>query len=301
MSDAKTSAKPVVVSKDKDVAPAPKSASGTKQPTASDPGDTKAKVVTPTKKGVKKGSTKTTKVVKNIYKRIVKITTANKVNDKLKSNGYAHRMLFYRTPTGETLFIAKLPVIEDKSAYTGPIEAYVTANPDIKNTYKLTDFFALRGSRHDQPLDNGRQSVWKAGVYVHANLENNTNEWASKWAKNWAKLYTELTSKERGLSKYESKYLSVETQTDADVKTAFLGTFLTTYDVLRISEHSHQGTSIKQLVEDDAFINTYFGPTGVHDARVIYNEMCGEQLGNLTVSPFSMANPTALIDGFEAV
>ena len=258
----------------------------------------KSPVETPKSQQPQKAPSKPTK-----YKRSVKplASVSFAKSGSTSSMNYHHRLCIYRTKTGEALFQAKLPRLNDKAAYTSPQENYVLANVGLMEKYRLSKYCVLRAEQANTALPDGRGSVWRAGVYIHEDPAVNTDEWAKRWGNNWAKLYHQLTMKERNLSKYENEYSVVMMQDDNIAANTVLGDLLIYEDVLSVIVDAYFNQDVKRLMQDDEFVADYFGAGNVVEARVMFNQIYGEQFGNLYVNENMNDDPTNLIDGFEDV
>ena len=237
------------------------------------------------------------------YNRSVKPLTPSAFSAHPTSSNmsFSHRLCVYRTKTGEALFQAKLPRLNDKSAYTSPQENFIQADVALMQKYKLTKYCTLRGDHPNMPLSDGRTGVWKVGVYIHENPDNNTDTWVKRWGNNWAKLYHQLTLPDRHLSKYENQYTAIIMQDDNGAAQSVLGDFLVFEDVLGVIADAYTNENLRELMLDDAFVSDYFGASYIVEARVMFNQLYGEQAGNLTVNPNMNNDPTNLIAGFEPV
>ena len=241
---------------------------------------------------------------KSKYSRNIKELKTNihaKAHTTSNMQGVFHRMCYWRTKTGEAVFVAKLPMRNDKAAYTNPQERFISGDITLMNKFKIHRFCTLKAEGSEQALADGRQGVWKAGVYIHSDPTNNTDVWAARWASNWAKLYHQLSMPDRGLSRYENRYAPVCMQDETMVNTCHLGDLLITQDVLEIMDVTFSDDTLHSLMEDDDIVADYFGTDRVIHARVMYNELYGETQGNVTVHPGMANDPAYMIDGFEEV
>ena len=90
-------------------------------------------------------------------------------------------------------------------------------------------------------------------------------------------------------------------QDDNVATQSVLGDFLIFEDVLGCIADAYTGQDLRELMLDDEFVSDYFGASFIVKARVMFNQLYGEQAGNLTVNPNMNNNPANLIDGFEPV